>query len=190
MVKVIRESWPAMVNSPVSLADAKAHLRVTASTEDARITSYVLAALEAAENHINRAFAEAEFSILYDGALPTGETPLALPLPDIQSVAQVTYRDADDALQVLASSAYALDAKRQLLRPTGEWPAGSELTVEVVAGWSSSPVTAPPAFCQAVLLLVGDMYRNREAQVPAQTALRENPAVWALLQPYRERMGI
>lgn len=47
----------------------------------------------------------------------------------------------------------------------------------------------PSAIKAACLLLVGDMYQNREAQIVG-TIVADNPAVVRLLYPYRVNIGI
>lgn len=49
--------------------------------------------------------------------------------------------------------------------------------------------SVPAPIRAACLLLIGDMYQNREAQVVAAT-IAENPAMFRLLQPYRVNIGI
>ena len=66
------------------------------------------------------------------------------------------------------------------------WPAiqpGSRIAVDVVAGFDE----VPAAVCQAMLLLIGTWYRNRE-QVITGTITAELPdssGFWSLLSNYR-----
>ncbi len=50
------------------------------------------------------------------------------------------------------------------------------------------PSTPPFAMQAACLLMVSDLYENREAS--STDELFENPAVRRLLNPYREQMGV
>lgn len=52
-----------------------------------------------------------------------------------------------------------------------------------------APVAVPSAIIVALLLDIGDMYENREAQVMAVT-LNQNKAWIAKLTPYRLCMGV
>ena len=49
------------------------------------------------------------------------------------------------------------------------------------------PTPAPAAIKSAILLIVGDMYENREAQ--SDKEIYSNPAVDRLLYPYRVNIG-
>lgn len=63
-----------------------------------------------------------------------------------------------------------------------------------IPGISDSPATeAPAAIKAAALLIVGDLYENREGAVLTKTgtgSFLENPAVIRLIQPYRIEIGI
>ena len=54
--------------------------------------------------------------------------------------------------------------------------------IDVQAGWANA-AAIPAPITSAMLLIVGDMFSNRDAKVQAN--LVENPAVDMLLAPYR-----
>lgn len=168
--------------NPVSLTEAKAHLRVTHALEDGLIGVYLAAALEEVETHIEQAVGTQTLEWSAD-AFPPGE--IELPMPPLQSVTSVKYRDANGAEQTLAGAAYAVDAVSSPGRvvPVDSWPATdvvpNAVTVRFVAGYS----TAPAVVKAAILLLTSDLYHNREAA--ADKALLANPAISRLLFPLR-----
>ncbi len=51
------------------------------------------------------------------------------------------------------------------------------------------PETVYPSVVAAFLLLVGDLYENRESQIIDST-IKDNPAVQRLLYPYRLKLGV
>lgn len=57
-----------------------------------------------------------------------------------------------------------------------------------IKGELDSPVSTPASIKAAIFLLVGDLYENREAGSEAE--IKRNPAVDALLYPYRVRLGL
>lgn len=57
-----------------------------------------------------------------------------------------------------------------------------------IKGELDSPVSTPAAIKAAILLLVGDLYENREGANVQE--VKRNPAVDRLLFPYRVRMGL
>ena len=55
--------------------------------------------------------------------------------------------------------------------------------VEELTGETYTPLDVPPRVKAAALLLVGDMYENRESSTTL--SLRDNPAFMRLLMPHR-----
>lgn len=175
------------VVQPVTLDEAKAHLRVTAADEDAHITSLIAAAVghvDGPSGVLGRALVEQEWDLLLD-AFPCDE--LELPLPPLRSVTSITYVDEQGATQTLAPAAYEVDASGVVLPAYGQtWPRTraqrNAVTVRFKAGYGTTGASVPAAIRAAILLLVGDLYANREAQ---GDTLARNATVDALLFPYR-----
>jgi uncharacterized phage protein (predicted DNA packaging) len=57
-----------------------------------------------------------------------------------------------------------------------------------IPGENESPVIIPNAIKAACLLIVGDLYENREGA--SEKVVVANPAVDRLLYPYREEIGV
>lgn len=155
----------AISAEPVTLTEAKAHLRVDASDEDALITQLIVSARTLAEQKAGRAIATATYTLKLD-AFPAGE--IRLDWAPVASVTQVSYVDTAEATQVLSSTLYTLDAHNEpawLLPAYGtEWPdtldTANAVTVTYVAGEGTS---APESAKSWILLHVGHWYKNREA---------------------------
>jgi uncharacterized phiE125 gp8 family phage protein len=182
-MKVLRLSEPSV--EPVSLQEAKEHLRVRHDEEDALITRLISAARARVEDYCNRPFVSAQFAILYDGELPRGNTALRVPLAGIVAIDAISYIDVGG--EQAAFSTFSFDGERQTIRPATVWPAGTDLRVEVEAGGNADDVPFP--IKAAINLYLGGMYELRESQVVG-TILAENPAAVSLIDPYRDRMGI
>jgi len=75
---------------PVTLAEAKAHLRVEHAREDALIASAIKAATLHAQVFTRRQFVSALWTLRLD-RFPCRE--LRLPVPPLRSVVQLSYRD-------------------------------------------------------------------------------------------------
>jgi uncharacterized phiE125 gp8 family phage protein len=179
---------------PLTLVEAKAHLRVEVDADDDLITALISAARSAAESYCNRSFASAEFAIIAD-EFPADGKGLEI-LPDVTTLESWTYLAADGTEDTVASSDVTVDNTRREIRMTDAtvaWPIGaSRLTVTVIAGpdaGASPPVLPDPAVLAAIKLTLGDLYENREAQVVGATIV-ENRAAMALLTPYRVGMGM
>ncbi|MFM0326088.1 head-tail connector protein [Caballeronia glebae] len=124
---------------PVSLEEAKLHLRVIDSSEDTLISMLISAARAHAENICRRVFVTQKFDLYLDafpyytyygvipGYVPVDQLPSAwmtmrnyavrfrgskidIPFPRLQSVDAITYVDASGATQTLDPSLYVVDS--------------------------------------------------------------------------------
>lgn len=175
---------------PVPLAEAKAHLRVDTADDDALIQALIVAAREHVEHIIRRALVTQTWDLILD-AFPADE--IMLPRPPLQSVSSITYRLQDGTVVTLDPANYVVDTKsepgRVVLAPGRSWPsdplyAAGAVTVRYVAGYGD-PAAVPVAIKQAILLLVGHWYENREAVAVGHTVIQLPMTVDALLWPYR-----
>jgi len=194
MMAVIYRRLTNPTAEPLTLEEAKAHLRVEVDADDDLITALISAARQHAENYCNRSFATAQFAIMAD-EFPADGKGLEI-MPDVTSLDEWTYLAADGTEDTIASSDVTVDNNRREVRMTDAtvaWPiGGSRLTVTVTAGplTDSSPPELPDAaVLAAIKLILGDLYENREAQVIG-APIAENRAVMALLTPYRVGMGM
>jgi uncharacterized phiE125 gp8 family phage protein len=180
-VQVIVPPEPA-----VTLAEAKSHLRVTISEDDALIELYLAAAqgyLDGPGGVLGVALEPQTLDSALD-AFPTNE--IRLPFGPVVSVASVDYLDPDGAPQVVASSNYYLDqfSAEAWIVPYADfaWPDTMDTANAVRASWIAGTGT-PPTLKAAILLLTGHLYANREA---VGTKLDEVPlGVDALIRPWR-----
>jgi len=176
----------APATEPVTLTEAKAHLRVDGSADDTLITALIVAARQAAEQITGRALITQTWDLMLDAFEPTIE----LPMPALQSVTSVKYLDSNGAEQTLASGNYKVDAVSEpgrIIPAYGlDWPATRDeinsVTVRFVAGYGAA-AAVPQPIKQWMLLKIGELYENREGtQTGTVTAM---PFVDALLHPYR-----
>ena len=109
---------------PVSLVEAKAHLRVDINDEDDYIEGLIRTARQYAEAAFtHRAFVEQEITLTLD-RWPV-ERYIELPRPPLISVASVSYTDEDGNVETLAAGTdYLVDttANRLVLRNGVFWP--------------------------------------------------------------------
>lgn len=165
---------------PVSLAEAKAHLRVDHSDDDDLIEGLVAAAVSHFDGRtgiLGRALEAQTWEMVLD-AFPAS---IVLPLEPVVSVTSVTFADADGADQVIAVEGYTL--RGATISPVAGWPVTTgSIRIRWVAGTG-----CPPAMRHAIKLLVGHWYVHREA---AGEAREELPlGIRALVAPWR-RVGM
>jgi len=172
---------------PVTLAEAKAHLRVSHTAEDSLITALITVAREQAESYTQRSICAQTLDYSRDAFLLQFE----LPLCPLQSVTSIKYIDLNGTEQTLAEAEYQVNSQSIpaiiALAHGKVWPCvRSELNavrIRYSAGYATA-ADIPASIKSAMLLLIGDLYENRENSAPA--AQIELP--WgfkALLNPYR-----
>jgi len=169
----------APIEEPVTLVEAKEHLRVDGSLEDDYISALISAARDRAENYCNRFFTETQATIVYYGTFPE---VLRLPYPDLVTVDSITYKDLGDNQQSLTG--YTFDPQTQIVTYDG-LPQAKTFKVDV----SAAPPLEFKAVKQAILMTVADLYETRVEHIVG-TSIALNRAVKVMLYPYRVELGI
>ena len=178
---------------PVSVEEAKAHLRVSTAADDALIGSLIAAAREHVEARCRRALVTQVWDLYLD-AFPAGEE-IELAMPPLRAVESVTFFRDDGTSGVMSSLEYVVDAVGEpgavVLAKGAGWPSAelrprNGVRVRFEAGYGGAE-DVPRAIRQAVLLIVGALYENREQVIVAQGVnLALLPfGIEALLAPYR-----
>lgn len=184
---------------PISLLEARAHCRIDIPDDDGLVAGYLLAARVHIENETRRAFMTQTWEATFD-CWPTERVNgcwrhrIVLPRPPMISVASITYVDQLGATQTLAADQYLAaqsDTGEWVIRPAYgvNWPGVREqmatITVRFVAGYGGNPSDVPEPLRQAMLLLIGHWYENRET-VNVGNITSELPlTVAALVFPFR-----
>ncbi len=193
-MKTIHALRPVLVTapatSPVSLAEAKAHLRVGHTDEDTTIQTYIDAAtahLDGWTGILGRCLVTQTWRQDMR-AFPVGV--LRLPFPNVQT-ASVAYTDAGGTIQAFSGFELIEDYfGAALALADGEvWPVSGDIQdavrVTFACGYGAA-AAVPSALKAAILLHVGTLYENRETLTER---LAPNMAYEALTAPYR-RVGI
>lgn len=173
--------FAAPAATPVSLTEVKAHCRVDGTDDDAVLQIYLDAAvahLDGAEGILGRCLVTQTWDYKFDAF----DGDIVVPLPDLQSVASVSYVDTAGATQTVSSADYTVAGQR-IVHDTS-WPVAGDVpnavTVRFVAGYGLA-VSVPASIKAAILLYVGDLYANREG-----SGEFGNLAARALLMPYKK----
>jgi uncharacterized phiE125 gp8 family phage protein len=170
---------------PVSLAEAKAHLRVDLSDDDAMIGRQIAAAREWVESQTGRALISQSWRMTLD-SWPE-DVALALIRPPVQSVTAVRTFAADGIASVWAGANYAVSfcaEPQRLVRLVPAWPipgrAQMGIEIDIVCGYGALASDVPAALRQAVLLKTAQLYERRgeDAGAGPDEALR-------LIAPFR-----
>lgn len=169
---------------PVTLAEAKAHLRVDVSDEDALITALISSASEYVEKISGMSTTPRVLEAML-ARWPTSKW-LRLPYPPVVAVTYVRYT-ADGTQVDMPTDQYAISADRTGIWAR-EWPRAElsdaveyPITIRYTAGDADTP--AP--LRHAILLLIGYWYEQREAAVSGHVSREIALGVDALIAPYR-----
>jgi uncharacterized phiE125 gp8 family phage protein len=170
---------------PVTLEEAKAHLKVDTAYDDALITALIAAARARAEWHTGRAFVTQSWVLWLDG-WPHGNC-VEIPLPPLQAVTSLTTYASDDAATVLDASLFQVDIASSPARVTLKSPAViantrklNAVAIAFTAGYGDAASDVPQAIRTAILEMIAELYTNRgdlESDPPA--------IAQAMLAPYR-----
>lgn len=179
---------------PISLNEVKAQLRIDGSADDTLLTSYIAAARAYVESTTGLALNTQTWEMtLHDW--PYGSNPIVLPKQPVQSITTITYADQANQTQTLASLVYEIDVTRTpafiTLTENSDWPdiydKQAAITIRFVAGYGATAASVPEPIRQAMLLLVGHWYANREQVTlgAGLTATQLPLGMDALLQPFK-----
>ncbi|MCL5072627.1 MAG: head-tail connector protein [Actinobacteria bacterium] len=184
----------AATTEPVSLVEAKEHLRVIATDEDTLIGNLVKAARQEAENYTNKALAPQTFELILD-KFPAGK--IVLPMPPVERIDWVKYKDCDGIETTINHADYILYNSESAIIVCDygvSWPSFNPypvgaVSIRFIAGYkttgSNASLIIPEPIKQAILLIIGDRYENRENIIVGQTVTEIPNSAKFLLYPYR-----
>ena len=181
--------YPAAVaaptTEPITLAQAKAHLRVDHSDDDSVITAMT----KAARAHIEAACA-VRFSARTGATMKCDDfSDLArLPESPVTSITSITYLDTTGASQTLAGTVYELRSDGLdagiVLKSGQTWPdiqPGSRVTVTAAIGYAA----APEDIQHAMLMLTAHFYDNRSTVAVGESVAELPMSVNAMICNHR-----
>lgn len=161
---------------PVTLVEAKSHLRVTETVDDTDITSIISRARQWCEDYCNRQFITATWKQTFDGFAEAcaGRKYFELARPPLQSVTSIKYLDTSGVEQTLATTVYNVITDTEVgiveLAYGQSWPSIRNqigaVRVVFVAGYGAA-AALPPGGKAAVLLMIENLYRFRGDVVTA-----------------------
>lgn len=153
---------------PLTLAEVKAHSRISSTDEDGLLTSLIAAARGYTERRTRRQIILRGLDLHLDD-FPAGRIPITLPRPPLRSVNQIRYV-TDDGSTTIATTNLVIDADSEPGRVSmidGQvWPTPRDVmnavTITYTAGYAQAS-DVPQELKQAMLLLVAHWYEHREA---------------------------
>lgn len=185
--------------TPISVAEAKLHLRVDHDADDGLIDALVQAAaghIDGRDGWLGRCLMPQTWDLVLE-KFPTGG--IRIPLAPLLEIESVKYIDDAGVTQTVAPEGYRVDDANVpgwVVPVATGWPVAGDtinaVRVRFRAGYEGQETDSPPGpngvpapIKAALKLLVGHWYANREA-VNVGNIVSDLPwAVSALLTPYR-----
>ena len=173
---------------PVSLSEARAHLRVTHGDDDTYISTLIKTARTSVEAQTGLGLISQAWSVFLDD-WPQGGV-IKIPLAPVIDVTDIKVYGDDDVAAIIDPAHYYEDRtsrpSRIVLRGSRTWakPARAANGIEILlnVGFGATSASVPEPLREAVLQLVGRWYAMRGDGVGDEKSL----LIAQLLRPYRE----
>jgi len=189
-------------SDPISIAEAKMHLRVVDADEDTLIAALVKSATQHAEAFTGRAFIDQTWELSID-QFPTGnELEIEIPKPPLIGVGRIAFDNTVGFEQVVSSDDYYVDTASEpgWVVPAGGfiWPtpldAINAVRIQFRAGYvdPNAPTNpmVPEDIKAAIKLILGSLFEQRESQVVGTTVMRLPWGAEQLLRQHRILLGM
>lgn len=190
----------AATTAALTLADAKRHLNVSSTADDTYIGDLVTAATDMLEARCNRCFVTQTRKLTMDSFndsryvhTDTRRSQARTIFPrrsPVKSVSSITYVATSGTTTTISSSDYVVstgDSPARITEGLGAtWPVtygdANDVVVTYVAGHSTVSTGVPGRVKQAIRMLVGHWYRNREAVLQGTISKEIELSLDALLE--------
>ena len=181
-----RATAPAV--EPVTLSDAKAHLRVDTATDDAYIGSLITAAREWCEQYLDRTLVHTQWVMRFDSFPPDGTHDIELPRPPMATAGTttavaLTFTYENGTTATYSTASYRVDRDgvpgtvKTLYGQT--WPPhlqdDNAISVTWWGGYGASGTSVPAAIRHAILMLTAHWYESRQAAVATGAVPQDVP---------------
>jgi uncharacterized phiE125 gp8 family phage protein len=198
----VKVKYSKVIDGPaaeiMSLSEAKLHLKVDGTDEDALITLLIQASREMVEEFCNRSLItqqreirldyfpncpgiELTYGVVQGGA--DGDDP-------VEGEVEITYSDENDDPQTFSTDDYWLDSTSDIARivTKDSWPQTyykpNAVSIKYWAGYGDTSVDVPGALIAAAKLILAHLYENR--QEVSVGSLEQIPfGAYTLMNPYR-----
>jgi len=175
---------------PVTVAEAKAHLRVDGDAEDILIGSLVLTSRLHIEAALGLALITQSWTLALD-RWPRGNH-IDLPMTPLQSVDDVRVVNGAGIVMIIPAESYLVDLASRpgrlvwnnTIPPIPGLPANG-IEIDFTAGFGATADSVPAPLKHAILMLTAHWYEHRDPDDIGTSAAQVPAAVSDLIQPFR-----
>ena len=179
---------------PITLAQAKNHLRVDIPDDDTLITTYIMAARIACEAFIHGSLITQTWRVSYNGFPDDFLAAIAIPVEPLQSVVSFKWWDQNYNLTTMTvatpgpgpflATDYILDTDSEPGRivppPNSAWPGVSlwpvsPIQITVMAGFGADGTSVPAPYINGMLMCIAHWYEHRAAIETSGAVPKEVP---------------
>lgn len=191
-----RQTGPSV--EPVTLAEAKAHLRVDASDDDAYIVTLITAAREWVEEYLDRTLVHTQWVMRFDRFPVDSTADIELPRPPMvasgpNTAVSLSYTLEDGSTATYGTNLFRVDRASTpgaVKTNYGQtWPPhrqdDNSVSVTWWAGYGPSGTSVPAAIRHAMLMLVGHWYEARSSVLTGSISKEIEFGVKSLLDSQR-----
>ncbi|MBA7465170.1 hypothetical protein ES707_00332 [subsurface metagenome] len=175
---------------PITLDEAKLHLKVDTADDNALISALITTARQLAERETKRAFITQTWEMFLDYAPPEIEVPK----PPLQATGlSIKVIDEAGSEAIVDPTTYDIDDSenspgRVKLRSGCTWPSHrgfASFIIEFKAGYGDAATDVPEALQQALFVLIGHMYENRGGEGAVKARVHALDEAKILLAPFK-----
>lgn len=195
-LSLTRQTPPTV--EPVTVAEAKNHLRVDTTEDDGYISTLITAAREWCEQYLDRTLVHTQWAMRLHRFPTDSQYPIELPRPPVvasgtATAVSITYTAESGGTATLSTAQYRVQRLETPGRVTtiygGTWPAAMEDNDAVIvrwwAGYGDSGSSVPAGIRHAMLMLVGHWYEQRSSVLTGSISKEVEFGVKTLLDAQR-----
>lgn len=195
-LSLTRQTPPTV--EPVTVAEAKNHLRVDTTEDDGYISTLITAAREWCEQYLDRTLVLTQWAMRLHRFPTDSQYPIELPRPPVvasgtATAVSITYTAESGGTATLSTAQYRVQRLETPGRVTtiygGTWPAAMEDNDAVIvrwwAGYGDSGSSVPAGIRHAMLMLVGHWYEQRSSVLTGSISKEVEFGVKTLLDAQR-----
>ena len=181
-----RQTPPAL--EPVTLTEAKAHLRVDTDADDVYVAHLITAAREWIEQYLDRTLIQTQWVMRFDKFPDSGIEPVELPRPPMvasgtATAVTVTFTQEQGSTSTYSTAEYRVDrhATPGTILPiygstwTPHRQDDNAISVTWWAGYGANGASVPAAIRHAILMLCSHWYETRGATVSTGAVPQDVP---------------